>query len=76
MLTQTLHCFVNLDTTKVFSVHVPAPSPMPSRQTSFTGPNASPLPPIGGGGNVWTCTHCTFLNSTDETSCAMCGLPK
>ncbi|XP_074647602.1 nuclear protein localization protein 4 homolog [Tubulanus polymorphus] len=58
--------------------HIQAPSPPLSRGTSFTGPNASPLPPIGatGGGALWTCAHCTFLNQPNRTACEMCTLPK
>lgn len=55
------------------------PSP-PVRQTSYVGPGASPLPPIGGsgggGGAMWTCAHCTFLNNPDKSTCDMCSLPK
>ena len=51
-------------------------SPSVSRQTSFVGPNAAPLPPIGSTGAVWTCQHCTFINQPDTAACEMCSLPK
>merc|ERR1712150_262308 len=48
-------------------------SPSVERQTSFVGPNAAPLPPIGGGGGaVWTCQHCTFINQATTGACEMC----
>ncbi|XP_064627642.1 nuclear protein localization protein 4 homolog [Lineus longissimus] len=51
------------------------PSPPVSRQGSFVGPNASPLPPIGSTAEKWTCSHCTFLNPAEKDSCEMCSLP-
>lgn len=59
------------------AAHHPSP---PVRQTSYVGPGASPLPPIGGsvgdGVPMWTCVHCTFLNNHDKSACDMCSLPK
>ena len=48
------------------------------RSQSFVGPNAAPLPPISGdgGGAMWTCKHCTFLNEAAHTVCDMCALPR
>ncbi|XP_033747158.1 nuclear protein localization protein 4 homolog isoform X1 [Pecten maximus] len=53
------------------------PSPGLSRERSYVGPGASPLPPIGASpGTSWTCAHCTFINSSDKSACDMCSLPK
>ncbi|XP_078317027.1 nuclear protein localization protein 4 homolog [Crassostrea virginica] len=51
-------------------------SPRVHRETSYVGPNASPLPPIGSGAGLWTCAHCTYLNVPEKTACDMCSLPK
>ncbi|KAJ4432758.1 hypothetical protein ANN_21396 [Periplaneta americana] len=29
-----------------------------------------------GPGPLWTCPHCTYLNSPDLVSCEMCSLPR
>ncbi|XP_052784162.1 nuclear protein localization protein 4 homolog [Mya arenaria] len=53
-----------------------APNPGLSREGSYVGPGASPLPPIGSSSSVWTCAHCTFHNKADNQSCEMCSLPR
>ncbi|KAK7507678.1 hypothetical protein BaRGS_00001613 [Batillaria attramentaria] len=60
---------------EMMSAH--APSPLASRQSSYVGPGAAPLPPISGGssGSMWTCTHCTYLNQPGLAACEMCSLP-
>ena len=30
----------------------------------------------GGAGSLWTCPHCTYLNSPELISCEMCSLPR
>ncbi|CAH1793939.1 unnamed protein product [Owenia fusiformis] len=59
-------------------IQVHSSSPGVSRETSYVGPNAQPLPPIGGNGNeaTWSCKHCTFMNPSSKSSCDMCSLPK
>ncbi|KAK3091936.1 hypothetical protein FSP39_023832 [Pinctada imbricata] len=51
-------------------------SPGISRQASYVGPGASPLPPIGSSGGQWVCAHCTFHNNPTTNTCEMCSLPK
>ncbi|KAL5019419.1 hypothetical protein ScPMuIL_005141 [Solemya velum] len=53
-----------------------APSPTASRQSSYVGPGAAPLPPIGSAGALWTCAHCTFLNTPEKQNCDVCSLPR
>ncbi|XP_041362260.1 nuclear protein localization protein 4 homolog [Gigantopelta aegis] len=53
-----------------------APSPTISRQASYVGPGAAPLPPIGQSGSLWTCAHCTFLNQPGHNTCDICSLPR
>ncbi|KAK3586114.1 hypothetical protein CHS0354_033236 [Potamilus streckersoni] len=66
---------------EMMAAHGPAPSP--SRQTSYVGPGAPPLPPIGASSSAtaaasdrWTCAHCTFINQSTKTTCDMCSLPQ
>lgn len=57
---------------EMMAAHVPTLTPgRPS--SSYVGPKAAPLPPIG---SSWTCAHCTFINTTDKDHCDMCSLPK
>ncbi|XP_060577563.1 nuclear protein localization protein 4 homolog [Ruditapes philippinarum] len=51
-------------------------SPTLTREGSYVGPGASPLPPIGASGGVWTCAHCTFHNKHENQNCEMCSLPR
>ncbi|KAH3863869.1 hypothetical protein DPMN_026873, partial [Dreissena polymorpha] len=52
-------------------------SPGLTRQGSYVGPGASPLPPIGSAsGAMWICAHCTFHNRLENQSCEMCNLPR
>lgn len=60
---------------EMMAAHGPA-APTLSREGSYVGPGASPLPPIGASGGVWTCAHCTFHNKHENPNCEMCSLPR
>ncbi|XP_067672107.1 nuclear protein localization protein 4 homolog [Haliotis asinina] len=59
---------------EMMSAH--APSPPMSRQASYVGPGAAPLPPIGSTASSWTCDHCTYINKPEHTACDICSLPR
>lgn len=56
-----------------------------SAQMNFPSPT-NPLPPIssgaqpaamgGGGGSLWACLHCTYINHAQCTDCEVCHLPR
>ncbi|ESO96547.1 hypothetical protein LOTGIDRAFT_214584 [Lottia gigantea] len=56
---------------QMMSAHTP--SPPASRQQSYNdGAAVNP----GGATESWTCSHCTFINSSGLGSCEMCSLPR
>lgn len=61
---------------EMMAAHGGAHSPTLTREASYVGPGASPLPPIGASGGLWTCAHCTFHNKPEIVNCDMCSLPR
>ncbi|XP_064611087.1 nuclear protein localization protein 4 homolog [Liolophura sinensis] len=59
---------------EMMAAHVP--SPPTSRQTSYAGSGGSQQASIGGVEASWTCAHCTYINSSDKTTCEICSLPR
>lgn len=49
--------------------------PMPSNFTESSS-NGSSCSNYNQKSSEWTCIHCTYVNSSDFTSCEMCNLPK
>jgi nuclear protein localization family protein 4 len=47
-----------------------------SSESGLVRGNDHPVTRQAGPGPLWTCPHCTYLNSPELVSCEMCSLPR
>lgn len=47
-----------------------------SSENGLVRGNDHPVTSQAGPGPLWTCPHCTYLNSSELVSCEMCSLPR
>uniref|UniRef100_A0A1A9ZAB7 RanBP2-type domain-containing protein n=1 Tax=Glossina pallidipes TaxID=7398 RepID=A0A1A9ZAB7_GLOPL len=57
-------------------VGVTAPAPFQARPAAGGGTAPAPLETSDNEAETWTCNHCTFINSSELTSCEICSLPR
>ncbi|XP_061386686.1 nuclear protein localization protein 4 homolog [Musca vetustissima] len=52
------------------------PSSSSSNRAGAGGSSSNAMESSGIDGNTWTCNHCTFINSSELSSCEICSLPR